>query len=684
MTAGEPDLDPGVQRDNGATRLKRLLSLAADLESDGLTKADDIELAPLLDQLEGFLSQRQTPQKQPQPLPSWPSRRQWQHRELFKALQTNDDDDDVDEGYYQDAVPKDASDSQVDDTMELSTTLDALALGDISDESEATERTPTNNRHQPVVTGSPAVQTTRPINLTSFSPPSGWAPTTTARLSSRTVEEAESVVELHSSGCLLDEDDDETDAVIGWRRPRRIYARRVVASDDDDDEGEQKEAEDSCCESVKAESSTKKEQSPPKTRSSPPRPVRTTRNATAGAKPAAEYTPVIVISDSEDEASLSIPAATKRTPPSAHAAEEDDALLIFTGATHRTRKITAPEQDKVPEPVTPALQKPRELHSTDSFRFFSDEDFNTPPVNKYTPLIERVKSRSLLPPAKPCLGSDDDEPVERQALVSTPTVAPATTPSSTVKLSARDARALRAAKAAKAQFRKTREQRTRELFNEFNANIFSNQLPDDFPIKWSERLASTAGRTFTLRQTFPSGEVRYTSSIELSGKVLDDDERLQKTLAHEMCHVAAWLIDHTNKPPHGLAFKAWADIVAEAYPELAVTTCHSYEIDFKHKWECTNAACRNIIGRHAKTIDITKVGCGKCGSILRYLEKLKADGTPMKARQPSAWQTFVKTKYPEIKEATPGATHKDVMAQLTQRWKAIKPFAEREDSSQSQ
>lgn len=27
---------------------------------------------------------------------------------------------------------------------------------------------------------------------------------------------------------------------------------------------------------------------------------------------------------------------------------------------------------------------------------------------------------------------------------------------------------------------------------------------------------------------------------------------------HEMCHVAAWLIDHTAKPPHGPAFKAWA------------------------------------------------------------------------------------------------------------------------------
>lgn len=39
--------------------------------------------------------------------------------------------------------------------------------------------------------------------------------------------------------------------------------------------------------------------------------------------------------------------------------------------------------------------------------------------------------------------------------------------------------------------------------------------------------------------------------MELSSKVLDSRDRLRRTLVHELCHVAAWLLDHVAKPPHG-------------------------------------------------------------------------------------------------------------------------------------
>ena len=44
---------------------------------------------------------------------------------------------------------------------------------------------------------------------------------------------------------------------------------------------------------------------------------------------------------------------------------------------------------------------------------------------------------------------------------------------------------------------------------------------------------------------------RYTARVELSSKVVDCEDRLQRTLAHELCHVAAWLLDQVSKPPHG-------------------------------------------------------------------------------------------------------------------------------------
>ena len=48
-----------------------------------------------------------------------------------------------------------------------------------------------------------------------------------------------------------------------------------------------------------------------------------------------------------------------------------------------------------------------------------------------------------------------------------------------------------------------------------------------------------------------------TVEIELSTKVLDEDSRIQNTLAHEMCHLACWIIDKNPQENHGRLFKSW-------------------------------------------------------------------------------------------------------------------------------
>ena len=47
----------------------------------------------------------------------------------------------------------------------------------------------------------------------------------------------------------------------------------------------------------------------------------------------------------------------------------------------------------------------------------------------------------------------------------------------------------------------------------------------------------------------PSGACEYHARIELSTKVLDTAE-LEATLLHEMCHAAAWLLDHCDVGRH--------------------------------------------------------------------------------------------------------------------------------------
>lgn len=50
------------------------------------------------------------------------------------------------------------------------------------------------------------------------------------------------------------------------------------------------------------------------------------------------------------------------------------------------------------------------------------------------------------------------------------------------------------------------------------------------------------------------------AAIELSEKVIDTHPRLANTLVHEMCHVAAWLVDGVRNPAHGAMFWKWASI----------------------------------------------------------------------------------------------------------------------------
>jgi len=74
---------------------------------------------------------------------------------------------------------------------------------------------------------------------------------------------------------------------------------------------------------------------------------------------------------------------------------------------------------------------------------------------------------------------------------------------------------------------------------------------------------------------FSSREGIETSSIQLATKILVDEgtrnfdlcfvmetlstfvDRIRKTLAHEMCHLACWIIDRNPKEAHGSLFKSW-------------------------------------------------------------------------------------------------------------------------------
>lgn len=131
----------------------------------------------------------------------------------------------------------------------------------------------------------------------------------------------------------------------------------------------------------------------------------------------------------------------------------------------------------------------------------------------------------------------------------------------------------------------------------------------------------------------PSQGVRRSAIVELSTKVVDDELRLQTTLLHELCHVAAWIIDGNLKPPHGPCFQKWVAIATQAIqPTIPITTKHTFEIHYKYSWECVNPSCSvTLIRRHnRRSIDIKRHVCGKCRGPLREVMD-----TPLSASLPS-------------------------------------------------
>jgi predicted SprT family Zn-dependent metalloprotease len=139
---------------------------------------------------------------------------------------------------------------------------------------------------------------------------------------------------------------------------------------------------------------------------------------------------------------------------------------------------------------------------------------------------------------------------------------------------------------SKSAFQKRRRALTTELFAEFNRKAFGGQL-ESVEVIWSTKLRTTAGQTRLKRQYTdmrPGNPVKRLATIELSTKVLTDQERLEATLLHEMVHAAAWIVDSVSKPPHGRCFWKWANCAMENVSCIPITTTHTYEIQYKYAW----------------------------------------------------------------------------------------------------
>ncbi|KAF9888359.1 1,3-beta-glucanosyltransferase gas1 [Aspergillus nanangensis] len=160
-------------------------------------------------------------------------------------------------------------------------------------------------------------------------------------------------------------------------------------------------------------------------------------------------------------------------------------------------------------------------------------------------------------------------------------------------------------------------------------------------ITWSKTLQTTAGRASWKRekQLKPGVEAplssKHHATIELAERIIDSEDRLLNTLAHEYCHLANFMISNVHNNPHGTSFKAWGLKCKEALKDhpvyggrVEVSTKHSYKIDFKYVWCCVD--CGQNYGRHSKSIDTTKSRCGKCQGLLQQIKPKPRSVSPRK------------------------------------------------------
>jgi predicted SprT family Zn-dependent metalloprotease len=232
-----------------------------------------------------------------------------------------------------------------------------------------------------------------------------------------------------------------------------------------------------------------------------------------------------------------------------------------------------------------------------------------------------------------------------------------------------------------------RESVTRSTFREFNRDVFGGKL-SSVEVIWSKKLNTTAGQTRLLKGTpltFDSPRPRL-AKVELSTKVIDDESKLRSTLLHELIHAAVWILEGVSKPPHGKEFKRWASLAMRRIHDVEVTTTHSYEINYRYAWACTNPKCSFLVKRHSRSVDTTKHICGRCKSSLIEVASSSSNGTtatPKKQAKPSAYNLFVKDQSKIVRQelmqeqrtrgiGNPTVAQSDVMKECARRWRYYK------------
>lgn len=260
-------------------------------------------------------------------------------------------------------------------------------------------------------------------------------------------------------------------------------------------------------------------------------------------------------------------------------------------------------------------------------------------------------------------------------------------PSASPRRSQSPTKRTRAENEAKKDFESQKRLLCEVFFAELDREVTDGQIQELAALTggvkfiWSKTLNSTAGRANWRRESTKQRNLdgtttvtyKHHASIELAEKVINDEERLINVVAHEFCHLANFMVSGIKDQPHGRQFKVWGARATKAFAHrgVEVTTKHSYQIDYKYVWTCTNEDCGQEFKRHSKSIDLSRHTCGNCRSKL-----VQTKPVPRKQAGATGYAAFVKENFASLKkELGAGSSHKEVMGALGQRYREQKETA---------
>jgi len=157
-------------------------------------------------------------------------------------------------------------------------------------------------------------------------------------------------------------------------------------------------------------------------------------------------------------------------------------------------------------------------------------------------------------------------------------------------------------------FQTNKQKYAGDLFDEFNTQIFEDELPrDQIQIDWNARWTSQISNTKYEKK----GDL-FCATITLSSKIVTTYARLAETLCQQLCYAAVWTIHHKTS---GAEITTFQSVALFKYPNFNFNKRKKYsveDIQFKFKYQCDNTTCGQIVQRQRRSPKVEKGICAKC------------------------------------------------------------------------